>query len=113
MIFYEGFESHDILRRFQNLWYFTEILKPIIFYRDPKFHGILRNFEAHDILQRFRDLWYFTKVLKSMVFYRGPKNPWYLTRVLKSMVFYGGFKDFSVNDLMDVLTLGNVKINTR
>jgi len=27
MIFYRGFETHDILRRFLNPWYLTEVLK--------------------------------------------------------------------------------------
>jgi len=29
--FYENFETHDILLRFLNPWYFTEVLKPMVF----------------------------------------------------------------------------------
>jgi len=42
--FYENFETHGILRRFLNPWYFTEVLKPMIFNRGFETHGILRRF---------------------------------------------------------------------
>jgi len=39
-----NFESRGILLRFLNPWYFTEVVKPMVFYG---------GFETHDILQRF------------------------------------------------------------
>jgi len=39
--FYENFKTHDILRRFLNPWYFTEVFKPIVFNRGFETHGIL------------------------------------------------------------------------
>jgi len=93
------------------------------------------GFKIYGILRRFRNLWHFVEVLKPMVFYGGFWNSWYFTEVLKSMVFNGGFEwlflrfkktsgntlprdDLAgetttwVNDLMEVLTLVNVKINS-
>jgi len=32
-LFYENFATRGILRRFLNPWYFTEVLKPMIFNR--------------------------------------------------------------------------------
>jgi len=31
--FYENFETHGILLRLLNPWYFTEVLKPMVFYK--------------------------------------------------------------------------------
>ena len=94
-----SFETYDlflrrfwnILWRFWNQWYFTEVfkthdilrgvLKPMMFYKGSETHGIL---------QRFWNPWYFTEVLKPMIF----------SEVLKPMVFYGGSK---TNDILEVL----------
>jgi len=32
MVFYGSFETHGILQRFLNPWYFNKVLKPMVFY---------------------------------------------------------------------------------
>jgi len=53
--FYENFETHYILWKFLNPWYFTEIFKPMV---------CNEGFETHGILRRFLNSWYLTWVLK-------------------------------------------------
>jgi len=56
--FYGKFESHGILRRFLDTWYFTEVFKSTIF------NG---GFETIDILHRFLKQWYLTEVVKNFL----------------------------------------------
>jgi len=39
-----SFETYGILWRLWNLWYFTEVLKLIVFYKGFETHGILQRF---------------------------------------------------------------------
>ena len=93
--FYENFETHGILWKFWNSWYFTKNLKLIVFYI---------HFETHGILWRFLNPWYFTEVFKLIVLDGGFEthdilrrflNPWYIMEILKSMIFNRVLKDFS------------------
>ena len=67
------FKLQVILWKFWNLWYFTEVLKPMVF------NG---GFQTHGILRRFWNPWYFTQVLKPIKkgyergFPRFKKIPW-------------------------------------
>jgi len=53
--FYGNFETHCILRRFLNPWYFMEVFNPMVLNGD---------FETHGILWRFLNPLYLTGVLK-------------------------------------------------
>jgi len=104
-IFYENFETHDILWRFQNLWYFTEVSKPMVFYG---------GFETYGILWRFWNSWYFANVFKPMVLYGGFKRLFLRFKTSENTFPIDGLTKETVTVgkwLKWVFNLGNVKIN--
>jgi len=64
-----SYKTHDILQKLWNLWYFTKIMKLIIFYWGTETHMIFYgDYKTYDILR----IWYFTR-FETMTFYEGYK----------------------------------------
>jgi len=89
----------------------------MIFFGSLETHGNYEDFGTHDILRRFSNTWYFTKVLKPMICIRGFKRRFLKfkkSKILENMFLRNGLTGEIttwINDLAEVLILGNVKLN--